>query len=366
MINPDPPTPRPGAGQTDASTPPQPFYEEERGQIRLYLGDALQLLEICKPESFDLIFADPPYFLSNGGITCQAGKMVSVNKGMWDKAETFEEVHAFNCRWLEACRRVLKPDGAIWISGTSHNIHSVGYAMQTLGYKILNDIAWYKVNPPPNLSCRYFVHSTETVLWARKSPKSRHTFNYALMKEANGDRQMQSLWHIKPPGPNEKRYGKHPTQKPEALLERIVLASTNPGDLVLDPFCGSGTTGVACVRHGRGFVGFEMEGEFVRLAITRLSDALHDRPVTVCFVSYANPLESSQTWARLVYGAIRDLGGDATLKDINAKLARNPRTRTNRTWPCTVRRVVRQCGWFEPVARGRYCIKQPPDDVSKR
>lgn len=337
---------------------PQPFFESARGQVRLYLGDALELLERCRDESFDLIFADPPYFLSNDGITCQAGKMVSVNKGMWDKAETFEEVHAFNCRWLAACRRVLKGDGTIWVSGTSHNIYSVGHAMQTLGYKILNDIAWYKVNPPPNLSCRYFVHSTETVLWARKNPKGRHTFNYKLMREINKGRQMQSLWSIKPPKPQEKRYGKHPTQKPEELLERIVLASTNPGDLVLDPFCGSGTTGVACARHGRGFVGFEKESEFVKLAVSRLTDALHDKSVTVCFISFASPLEPSQTWARLVYRAIHNLGGNATLKAINSVLAHNPRTRTNHTWPSTVRRVVRQYDWFTPVARGRYSIRE--------
>lgn len=251
----------------------EPFFEDPGRGSRLYLGDALELLQDCKPASFDLIFADPPYFLSNDGISCQAGKMVSVNKGVWDKAESFEEVHSFNCRWLEACRRILKPDGAIWVSGTSHNIHSVGYAMQTLGYKILNDIAWYKVNPPPNLSCRYFVHSTETVLWARKRPKGRHTFNYELMKEVNGGKQMQSLWHITPPGPREKRYGKHPTQKPEALLDRIVLSSTNPGELVLDPFCGSGTTGVACARHGRGFVGFDLAEEWLAVAAKRLKDA---------------------------------------------------------------------------------------------
>lgn len=353
MIKSEPhPARRPGEPQ------PLPFFEDERGAVRLYVGDALEMLQRCKPESFDLIFADPPYFLSNDGITCQAGKMVSVNKGMWDKAETFEEVHAFNCRWLEACRRVLKADGAIWVSGTSHNIFSVGYAMQTLGYKILNDIAWYKVNPPPNLSCRYFVHSTETVLWARKSPKSRHTFNYEAMKAQNIGRQMQSLWHIKPPGPREKRYGKHPTQKPEALLERIVLASTNPGDLVLDPFCGSGTTGVACVRHGRGFVGVEMEALFAELAAARLTEVLEERPLTVCFVSFASPVEQATTWARLVYSAIHDLGGTATLKEINARLRHSPRTKTNRTWPSTVRRVVREHRWFAPVARGRYRITE--------
>jgi site-specific DNA-methyltransferase (adenine-specific) len=141
---------------------PEPFFEDAAHGVRLYRGDALELLRRAKPEHFDLIFADPPYFLSNDGITCHAGKMVSVNKGVWDKAATFEEIHEFNKLWLEAYRRLLKPNGTIWVTGTAHNIYSVGFALQTLGYKILNDIAWYKVNPPPNLSCRYFTHFPAT------------------------------------------------------------------------------------------------------------------------------------------------------------------------------------------------------------
>lgn len=251
---------------------PEPVYADEAHGLRLYHGDALDLLRRARAGLFDLIFADPPYFLSNDGITCQAGRMVSVNKGVWDKAETFAAVHAFNLAWLEECRRLLKPSGTIWVTGTAHNIYSVGYAMQTLGYKILNDIAWHKVNPPPNLSCRYFTHATETILWARRDPKGRHTFNYEEMKRENRNKQMQSLWHIKPPGKLEKRYGKHPTQKPEALLERIVRASSNPRDLVLDPFCGSGTTGVACARHGRRFVGFDMDSAHLEVAAKRMTD----------------------------------------------------------------------------------------------
>lgn len=142
---------------------PEPFFEDAAHGVRLYRGDALELLRHAKSEHFDLIFADPPYFLSNDGITCHGGKMVSVNKGAWDKAATFEEIHDFNRLWLRECRRLLKPDGTIWVTGTAHNIYSVGFALQTLGYKILNDIAWYKVNPPPNLSCRYFTHATETM-----------------------------------------------------------------------------------------------------------------------------------------------------------------------------------------------------------
>ncbi|MBD0369237.1 MAG: site-specific DNA-methyltransferase [Pyrinomonadaceae bacterium] len=253
---------------------PAPVFVDEKHGIRLYQGDALELLRQAKEEMFDLIFADPPYFLSNDGITCQAGRMVSVNKGVWDKAATFETIHAFNMDWLRECRRLLKPNGTIWVTGTSHNIYSVGYALQTLGYKILNDIAWYKVNPPPNLSCRYFTHATETIIWARREPKGRHTFNYDEMKRENRNKQMQSLWHITPPTAREKRYGKHPTQKPEALLDRIIRASSNPHDMVLDPFCGSGTTGVVCARHGRRFVGFELETDFLKVASQRIEDEI--------------------------------------------------------------------------------------------
>ena len=251
---------------------PAPFYNSPDDSIQLFQADALDLMRRMGDESFDMIFADPPYFLSNGGVTCVAGKMVSVNKGQWDKSQGMLGDHSFNILWLDQCHRLLKPNGTIWVTGTSHNIYSVGHALQTLGYKILNDIAWYKVNPPPNLACRYFTHATETVLWAAKSAKSKHVFHYPLMKEQNGGKQMQSLWHIQPPGKSEKRHGKHPTQKPEALLWRIVAASTNPGDMVLDPFCGSATTGVACARLGRRFVGIEREEEHLQLAVKRLAD----------------------------------------------------------------------------------------------
>ncbi len=254
---------------------PEVYFERNAPTARLYLGDALRLLRQCRAESFDLIFADPPYFLSNGGITCQNGQMVTVNKGEWDKAPSVEKMHEFNTAWLKECRRVLKPSGTLFVSGTSHNIYSVGFAMQSLGYKILNDIAWYKINPPPNLSCRYFVHATETILWAKRDEKVRHLFNYEQMK-AMGDpmpgKQMQSLWRILPPGKHEKRYGKHPTQKPEALLLRIIAAASQPGDIVLDPFCGSGTTGVAAARMGRAFVGFDSEELYLETARKRIDD----------------------------------------------------------------------------------------------
>ncbi len=219
---------------------------------------------------FEMIFADPPYFLSNGGITCHAGRMVKVDKGDWDKSRGPELNHEFNMEWLRRCQRVLKPNGSIWVSGTHHVIFSIGYAMQQLSFKILNDIAWEKPNPPPNLSCRYFTHSTETILWAAKNEKSRHTFNYQIMREANRGKQMKTVWEMAAPRNGEKAFGKHPTQKPVALVERCLLASTNEGDLVLDPFLGNGTTAVACASLSRRCVGVELESNYVEIAAKRV------------------------------------------------------------------------------------------------
>jgi len=217
-----------------------------------------------------MIFADPPYFLSNGGITCHAGKMVKVDKGDWDKSRGPEENHQFNTEWLRRCQRVLKPNGTLWVTGTHHVIFSVGYAMQQLGFKILNDIAWEKPNPPPNLSCRYFTHSTETILWAAKSEKSKHHFNYQAMRQANGGKQMKTVWKMASPSNGEKSHGKHPTQKPVLLIERCILASTNQGDVVLDPFLGGGTTAVACARTGRRCVGIELDEKHLKLSVDRV------------------------------------------------------------------------------------------------
>lgn len=237
----------------------------------LLLGDAFSLLRKIKPGSVDMIFADPPYFLSNDGITCQGGKMVSVNKGDWDKIETVQEKHAFNRRWLRLCRDVLKPNGTIWISGTLHNIYSVGLALEQEGYKIINNITWEKTNPPPNLACRCFTHSTETVLWAQKNG-AHHYYNYALMKERNGGKQMRDVWTGPLTPPKEKKHGKHPTQKPEYLLERIIEASTRPGDLILDPFCGSSTTGTVAHKLGRRYIGIDTVEEYIKLSKERLDD----------------------------------------------------------------------------------------------
>lgn len=247
----------------------KPYYRD--GGAALYLCDTFAALENMLPEKADMIFADPPYFLSNDGMTCSAGRAVSVNKGDWDRIEGAEEKHKFNRQWIRMCRRVLKPNGTIWISGTLHNIYSVGLALEQEGFKIINNIIWQKTNPPPNLACRCFTHSTETVLWAQKADKSaRHYFNYELMKEMNGGKQMKDVWTGALTPPAEKRFGKHPTQKPVYLLERILLASTRENDVVLDPFCGSSTTGVACKRLKRNYIGIDNNAEYIQLSIERL------------------------------------------------------------------------------------------------
>ncbi|MFC1906782.1 DNA-methyltransferase [Chloroflexota bacterium] len=261
------------------------FYKNDK--VTLFEGNCLEVLPTLPERSVDMIFADPPYNLSNGGITCHAGRMVSVNKGEWDKSNGIEQDHEFALSWLTACRRVLKDNGTIWVSGTMHNIYSVGFTLQQLGYKLLNEISWFKPNAAPNLSCRYFTHSHETILWAAKSEKSKHRFDYQLMKQIAGGKQMRSLWididvkdepqdiwSITTPPKAEKKFGKHPTQKPVVLLERIILASTNPDDTILDPFTGSSTAGVAVVRNNRRFIGIDTENEYLELSKKRLEEEL--------------------------------------------------------------------------------------------
>jgi site-specific DNA-methyltransferase (adenine-specific) len=269
------------------------YYSKPK--FKLLLGNCIELLADMQENSIDMIFADPPYNLSNGGFTCHAGQIVSVNKGKWDKSNGFKKDFEFHLSWIEACRRVLKPNGSIWISGTYHSIYQCGFALQFNKYHILNDIAWFKPNASPNLSCRYFTASHETLIWARKNKKAKHTFNYELMKKWDENyeksvncpsckekvpieilhesgKQMRSVWAINTPPPIEKKFGKHPTQKPIQLLKRVVLASSNYGDVILDPFTGSSTTGLAAHLFGRKFIGIDLEKKYLDLSIKRFEE----------------------------------------------------------------------------------------------
>lgn len=246
----------------------QPFYKSPNNDFTLIKGDCVETLSRFK-FGFDMVFADPPYFLSGGGISYQSGKIVCVDKGEWDKPTTSEEMDAFNHRWLSACRDHMKDNATIWISGTHHNIFSVQQQLLKLGFKILNVITWAKTNPPPNISCRYFTYSTEFIIWARKLPKVAHYFNYNLMKQLNGNKQMTNVWQLPAIGKWEKSCGKHPTQKPISVLARLIQASTKPGAWILDPFSGSSTTGIAANLLGRHFLGLEKEEEFLSMSKAR-------------------------------------------------------------------------------------------------
>lgn len=256
----------------------QPYFLDK--EFVLYNDDSIKFLEQLPENSIDMVFADPPYNLSNDGFSVQAGKRVSVNKGSWDKSRGFAEDYNFHFQWLDAVYRVLKPEGTIWVSGTYHSIYQCGHALQSIGFHILNDISWFKPNASPNLSGRMFTASHETIIWARKDRKSKHTFNYKLMKEGNWPEdtlkkpglQMRSVWSMGTPKPYEKKHGKHPTQKPLDLLRRIVLSSTNKGDIILDPFTGSSTTGIAAVESERKFIGIDLDNTYLDLSIKRYKD----------------------------------------------------------------------------------------------
>jgi len=257
----------------------KPYYQED--SFSLYKENCLDALKSLPENSVDMVFADPPYNLSNGGFSVHSGQQVAVHKGDWDKSSGVEKDFAFHLDWIKACRRVLKPEGTLWISGTYHSIYQCGFALQVTGYRILNDIAWYKPNAPPNIGCRCFAASHETLIWACKEPKGKYSFNYKDMKFGvwgkdfikRPDKQMRSVWAINTTPASEKKAGKHPTQKPLELLSRIIQASTKEGDLVLDPFTGSSSTGIAAYRLARSFIGIDKKAQFLDLSIKRLQES---------------------------------------------------------------------------------------------
>lgn len=245
-----------------------PYFKSSDRAFTLLHGNCIELLKQFTFK-FDMIFADPPYFLSNGGISVQSGKVVCVDKGEWDKGGTPEYIDSFNRAWISECRNKLKDNGTIWISGTYHNIFSIANILTKLDFKILNVVTWAKTNPPPNISCRYFTYSTEFIIWARKSAKIAHCYNYDVMKQINNDRQMTDVWQLSAITRWEKSCGKHPTQKPLSVLSRIILASTHSGAWILDPFTGSSTTGIAANLLGRRFLGIDKEEEYLNLSQNR-------------------------------------------------------------------------------------------------
>jgi len=257
----------------------KPYFKDSN--FALYMGDSIEIMNNMPEASVDVVFADPPYNLSNGGMSVHSGKRVKVDKGKWDESKGFGEDYNFHYRWLEACKRILKPNGTLWVSGTYHSIYQCGHAIQALNYHVLNDIAWFKPNASPNLSCRFFTASHETLIWARKDKKSKHYFNYKEMKMGKWPDdiikkpglQMRSVWSIYPPKKWEKTFGKHPTQKPVELLRRIILASSPAGAVILDPFTGSSTTGIAAHIVGkRKFIGIDTDKTYLDLSIKRFKE----------------------------------------------------------------------------------------------
>lgn len=279
----------------------KPYFKSEDKNFILLLGDAFELLTQFDFK-FDMVFADPPYFLSNNGLTIKNGKITSVNKGDWDKSHGLEFINNFNKKWLRLIRDKMKEDATIWISGTMHNIFSIGQILSELNFKILNVITWQKTNPPPNFSCRYFTHSAEQIIWARKNEKVAHYFNYVLMKELNEGKQMGDVWLLPAIAKWEKSCGKHPTQKPLSVLSRIILSSTKKGAWILDPFAGSSTTGIAANLLERRFVGIDINEDFLRISKCRKLEIENE----ITFRKYQNKIQGFKEKNQLQFSLLNE------------------------------------------------------------
>ena len=290
----------------------KPYFKSEDKNFTLLQGDVFELL----PQfdfKFDMVFADPPYFLSNDGLTIKNGKIDSVNKGKWDKSKGFEYINDFNRRWLKFIRDKMKEDATIWISGTMHNIFSIGQILTELDFKILNIITWQKTNPPPNFSCRYFTHSTEHIIWARKNHSVPHYFNYELMKELNDGKQMKDVWVLPAIAKWEKSCGKHPTQKPLSVLTRIILASTKKKAWIIDPFAGSSTTGIAANLLERKFLGIDIEADYLDISKNRKIEIENK----IIFNQYRNKIKGFKSPQQLEMYISREPEAEYTTNEIS-------------------------------------------------
>ena len=285
--------------------------DAERGKLpvdTILVGDCIAHMNALPAGSVDLIFADPPYNLQlEEGLTRPDQSRVDAVDDDWDKFDSFAHYDGFTRAWLAAARRLLKPDGAIWVIGSYHNIFRVGTALQDLDYWLLNDVIWRKANPMPNFRGTRFTNAHETLIWAARDKKSRVTFNYEAMKQANDDTQMRSDWLFPICTGGERLTDAagekvHPTQKPEALLHRILMASSKPGDVVLDPFFGTGTTGAVAKRLGRHFIGIERDTTYVAAALRRVAAV---RPVDAEAIE---PATSKRSAPRVAFGSLVEMG----------------------------------------------------------
>ena len=274
---------------------------------RILAGDCIEAMRSLPAASVDLVFADPPYNLQLGGdLNRPDGSHVDAVTDAWDHFDSFASYDAFTRDWLAEARRVLKPDGALWVIGSYHNIYRVGAILQDLGFWILNDVVWRKTNPMPNFRGTRFTNAHETLLWASMGEKAKYHFNYRAMKTLNDELQMRSDWVIPICGGQERLrkdgHKAHPTQKPEALLYRVLLATTEAGDVVLDPFFGTGTTGAVARRLGRNWIGCEREEAYREIALERIESAL---PLDE---SALRTMQSGRTAPRVAFGALVEAG----------------------------------------------------------
>ena len=275
----------------------------------ILLGNSIELLDNLPEKSVDLIFADPPYNLQLRGELWRPNlTRVNAVDDSWDQFASFKEYDDFTHQWLVACRRVLKDDGAIWVIGTYHNIYRIGRVLQDIGYWILNDLVWIKNNPMPNFRGTRFTNAHETLIWASKTPTAKYTFHYQVMKSLNDDLQMRSDWYLPictgPERLKENCQKAHSTQKPESILYRILLATTNPGDIILDPFFGTGTTGAVPKKLGRHWIGIEQREEYVQLAQRRIDDII-PLPMSEITLDFQNAKHQNK---RIPFGTLLESG----------------------------------------------------------